>query len=168
MKVKTPMDKFQDLHLNVSINYAMKKIYFLLFFALTTLLFSCEKQMRLGKINGEWDAVYYKIDGVEQNLDSLGGIFINFDNVYGGFVGKNPVPNSSGFLKAGFFEYTYFARKNRLLLFYDTGITEELIMKKIKALPPFLSYSDEETAKEEYMILTKGNEEFKFVKRWEE
>jgi hypothetical protein len=38
----------------------------------------------------------------------------------------------------------------------------------MKALPPFLSYDSEEVAKEEYMILTKDNQELKFVKRWEE
>jgi hypothetical protein len=70
------------------------------------------------------------------------------------------------FVALGF--YLYFSKKNRLVLIYDTGIREELTLKKIKALPPFLSYDDEETANEEYMILTKENEEWKFVKRWEE
>lgn len=132
------------------------------------LLSACEKQMTLGKLSGKWDLVYHKIDGVEQ--DTTGGVYLEFGvaGTGGGFIGKDKDPNSAGFFKANTFEYLYFARKNRLILIYDTGFREEITIKKMKALPPFLSYSDEETAKEEYMILTKDNQELKFVKRWEE
>jgi hypothetical protein len=145
----------------------MKRNILFLFLIGFIVLSACEKQMTLGKLNGKWDIVYHKIDGVEQ--DTTGGVFLLFgDATGGGFIGKDKDPNSSGFFKANTFEYLYFARKNRLLLFYDTGYKEELTIKKIKALPPFLSYDSEEVAKEEYMILTKDNQELKFVKRWEE
>jgi hypothetical protein len=131
------------------------------------LMLGCEKRMTLGKLDGKWDLQYYKIDGVEQ--DTSGGTYLEFKFTDSkGFIGKDAAPNGSGFFKANTFEYLYFARKNRLILIYDTGFKEELTIKKMKALPPFLSYSDEETAKEEYMILTKDNQELKFVKRWEE
>jgi hypothetical protein len=145
----------------------MKRNILFLFLIGFIVLSACEKQMTLGKLNGKWDVVYHKIDGVEQ--DTTGGVFLLFGaTTGGGFIGKDKDPNSSGFLKANTFSYLYFSKKNRLVLIYDTGIREELTLKKIKALPPFLSYDDEETANEEYMILTKENEEWKFVKRWEE
>ena len=145
----------------------MKRNILFLFLIGFIVLSACEKQMTLGKLNGKWDIVYHKIDGVEQ--DTTGGVFLLFGaTTGGGFIGKDKDPNSSGFFKANTFEYLYFARKNRLILIYDTGFKEEITIKKMKALPPFLSYDSEEVAKEEYMILTKDNQELKFVKRWEE
>lgn len=150
----------------------MKRKILFLFLIGFIVLSACEKQMTLGKLSGKWDLQYYKIDGVEQ--DTTGGTYLEFGlsssngEYNGGFIGKDKDPNSSGFFKANTFEYLYFARKNRLILIYDTGFKEELTIKKMKALPPFLSYSDEETAKEQYMIITKDNQELKFVKRWEE
>ena len=149
----------------------MKRNILFLFLIGFIVLSACEKQMTLGKLAGKWDLQYHKIDGVEQ--DTSGGTYLEFglfsNNGYnGGFIGKDKDPNSSGFFKANTFEYLYFARKNRLILIYDTGFKEEITIKKMKALPPFLSYDSEEVAKEEYMILTKDNQELKFVKRWEE
>jgi len=126
---------------------------------------SCGKRMTLGKLDGEWDATSYTIDGVEQDLVS-DPIFLDLRAGNSG-TWKKPAPNG-GFYANSFFDYLYFAKGKRLKFIYETGYIEEFKITKMKALPPFLSYSDEETAKEEYMILERGNEKFKFVKRWEE
>ncbi len=149
----------------------MKRSLLFLFLIGWVLMSGCEKRMTLGKLDGKWDLQYYKIDGVEQ--DTSGGTYLVFGlnsngGYNGGFIGKDKDPNSSGFFKANTFEYLYFAKKNRLVIIYENGFREELTIKKMKALPSFISYSDEETAKEQYMILTKDNQELKFVKRWEE
>jgi hypothetical protein len=127
---------------------------------------SCRKVRTLSKLNGQWDAVYYKIDGVEQDIS--GGIYIAFGggtNQSGVF--RNAAP-SGGYFNASFFDHTYDPKKKELVLYYYTGLIERIKIKKIKALGGALSYSDEETAPEEYMILEKNNEEFKFVKRFED
>ena len=128
-------------------------------------IFSCRKARILGKLNGEWDAVYHKIDGVDQDIS--GGIFIDFNDPYDSGVFRNAAPNG-GYYNATFFEHTYDPKEKELVLYFDTGLIERIKIKKIKALGGAFSYSDEETAPEEYMILEKNNEEFKFVKRFED
>jgi hypothetical protein len=147
----------------------MKKLYFLLLLATTVLFSSCEKASISGKLVGTWDAAYYKIDGVDQDIS--GQIVLYFSesgNGNGTFKNYIETQGGAGFENASFFKHIYLPKNNRLILFYDTGLKEEFKISKMKALPGWLSYSSEEEAKEEYMILTKGNEELKFVKRWEE
>lgn len=147
----------------------MKKLYFLLFLVSTVVLSSCEKSSRSGKLIGTWDAVYYKIDGVDQDISGQIILYFNeFGTGNGTFKNYVETPSGSGYENASFFKHIYLPKNNRLILFYDTGVKEELKIEEMKALPGWLSYSSEEEAKEEFMILTRGNEEFKFVKRWEE
>lgn len=160
------MDLPQDLLMNAKIKTMKTNTLLLILLAMGIgVSSSCRKVRTLSKLNGEWDAVYYKIDGVEQDIS--GGIFILFSGAYQSGVFRNAAPNG-GYFNASFFDHDYDPKSKELVLYYQTGAIERIKIKKIKALGGALSYSDEETAPEEYMILEKNNEEFKFVKRFED
>lgn len=156
---------YRNLLLKESKSLKMKTLNIILIVAILGLTASCRKANR-GRISGFWEAVSYTIDGVEQDLS--GKILIEFDWDEGG-VWKNYVvtPNGSGYLESSKFEFLLVSNNKRLIVFYDNGYKQEFEIKKFRALPTFLDYEDEETAKEEYMILTRDKEEFKFVKQFE-
>jgi len=160
------MDLPQNLLMNAKIKIMKTNTLLLILLAMGIgVSSSCRKARVLGKLNGEWDAVYYKIDGVEQDIS--GEIFIDFNGAYQSGVFRNAAPGG-GYYNATFFDHTYDPKEKELVLYFDTGLIERIKIKKIKALGGALSYSDEETAPEQYMILEKNNEEFKFVKRFED
>lgn len=143
----------------------MEKYFLMIVLALS--FSSCRKARVGGQLVGTWDATYYKIDGVEQDISY--GILLYFDGNEGGtFKNEDTTGNGGSYFNADFFKHVYSPDDKKLILYYSSGLKEELTIDKMKVLPNGLSYADEETAKEEYMILSKDKEEWKFVKRFEE
>ncbi len=132
---------------------------YIILFALLAGLAGCSKQFNLeNRLIGTWNLTEHVVDGVLQ--DSIKGVRLDFKG-----NGRGDCFNEAGYT---YFTYWHFKDRDILKLQYASGWIEEYTVTDIKVIPSALSYSDPTAAPEQFMRLKSGNQEFKFVKEYEE
>lgn len=133
---------------------------YLIFLIAFTIITGCSKQFNVeGKLYGIWNLTEHTIDGVSQDT-TMNGIRLDF-----GVNHKGSCARANSFDS---FKYYYYNDTKTLHIRYSTNWVDELELLEIDVIPGALSYSDPEAAPEQFMRLKNGNQEFKFVKVYED
>lgn len=91
----------------------MEKYFLMIVLALS--FSSCRKARVNGQLAGTWDATYYTIDGVEQDISY--GIMLDFDIDDGGtFKNEDTIGDGGAYYNADFFKHVYYPEDKKLVL----------------------------------------------------